>query len=169
MEEEKTLLNAILCYLVRGKEVLLSIKTKNIGEGRWNGYGGGIEEGDRTPEEAALRELKEEAKVVASPDCLEKVAIIDFCNTKSDGSVFNCKVHVYLVSRWVGEPQVSEEMINPTWFDKERLPFDKMMLADREWLPLVLNGKKIIVSAKYGPFQKTLLGKVEICQVDGFV
>jgi hypothetical protein len=113
--------------------------------------------------------LREEAKVTASPDFLEKVAVIDFHNTKSDGIVFTCRVHVYLISQWTGEPQDGEEMINPTWFSKDRLPFDRMLLADREWLPLVLNGKKIMASAKYGPFQKELLGKMEIRQVETFV
>ncbi len=168
MYGEKTLLNATLCYLIKGSEVLLSVKTKNIGKGCWNGYGGGIEPGE-TPEKAALRELKEEVGVIASPDCLEKVAVVDFCNTKSDGSSFNCKVHVYLVSQWMGEPRMSDEMINPTWFDKEHLPLDEMLLADREWLPLVLSGKKIKAAAQYGPFQKTLLGKTEIQLVDSLV
>ena len=165
MEAEKTLLNATLCFLIKGNEVLLSLKTKNIGKGCWNGYGGGIEPGE-TPETATLRELEEEVGVIALPDHLEKVAVVDFCNTKSDDSVFNCRVHVYLISQWTGEPRPSDEMINPTWFDKEHLPLDKMMLADREWLPLVLSGKKIKATARYGPFQKTLLGKVEIQQVD---
>lgn len=169
MEEEKTLLNATLCFLVKGDEVLLSLQTQKIGKGCLNGYGGGIEAEDKTPEEAALRELKEEAKVLVSPNCLQKVAIIDFHNTKSDQSVFICRVHVYLVSHWTGDPQPSNEMIDPTWFRKDLLPLDKMLPADREWLPLVLNGQKIIASAKYGPFQKTLLGGVEIRQVNSFV
>lgn len=169
MEEEKTLLNATLCYLVKRDEVLLSLKTQKIGKDCLNGYGGGIEKQDKTPEEAASRELREEAKIIASPDSLEKVAVIDFHNTKSDGSVFTCRVHVYLVSQWTGEPQAGEEMASPTWFKKDRLPLDRMLPADGEWLPLVLSGKKIVASAKYGPFQKKLLGKVEISQVDSFV
>lgn len=123
-------------------------------------------EGEETPEEAALRELKEEAGVTSLPECLEKMAVVDFCNTKSDGSVFNCRVHVFLASQWTGEPKMSDEMVDPTWFGKKCLPLDKMLLADKEWLPLVLGGKKIKATAKYGPFQKTLLGQTEIQEVD---
>jgi len=167
MEEEKTLLNATLCFLVKDNKVLLGFKTQKIGKDCWNGYGGGINDGE-TPKLAALRELKEEAGVITLPEFLEKAAIVDFHNTKSDGSTFVCRVHVYLVSQWTGNPRVTDEMINPTWFDIERLPLDKMMPADREWLPVVLSGKKIIATAKLGPFQKILLEEVKLQQVDSF-
>ncbi len=167
MEEEKTLLNATLCFPIQDKKVLLGFKTEKIGKDCWNGYGGGIDEGE-TPKQSALRELKEETGIIALPEFLEKSAIVDFHNTKSDGSSFICRVHVYLVFQWTGNPRVTDEMINPTWFDIEHLPLDKMMPADREWLPVVLSGKKIIATAKLGPFQKTLLEEVELQQVDSF-
>jgi ADP-ribose pyrophosphatase YjhB (NUDIX family) len=85
MEEEKVLLNATLCFLVRNSKVLLGFKTKKIGKDCWNGYGGGIEEGE-IPKQSALRELKEKTGMVALPESLEKAAIVDFHNTKSDGS-----------------------------------------------------------------------------------
>ncbi|MFH1990464.1 MAG: 8-oxo-dGTP diphosphatase [Patescibacteria group bacterium] len=166
MEEEKVLLNATLCFLVKNDKVLLGFKTQKIGKDCWNGYGGGINE-EETPRQAALRELKEEASIIVSSESLEKMAIVGFHNTKSDGSNFICRVHVYLASQWKGEPQATEEMINPTWFDIKHLP-DKIMPADKYWLPVVLNGKKIIVTAKLGPFQKTLLGEVELHHVDSF-
>ena len=166
MEEEKTLLNATLCFLVRGDKVLLGFKARKIGKDYWNGYGGGIEDGE-TPRQAALRELKEEAGIITSPELLEKMAIVDFHNIKSDGSNFTCRVHVYLTSQWTGEPQATKEMTNPTWFNIKCLP-DKMMPADKQWLPVILSGEKIIATAKLGPFQKTLLGEVELHQVDSF-
>ncbi len=162
-----TLLNATLCFLVRGDKVLLGFKARKIGKDYWNGYGGGIEDRE-TPRQATLRELKEETGIVALPKSLKKTAIVDFHNTKSDGSDFTCRVHVYLASQWTGEPQATKEMTNPTWFDTEHLPLDKMMPADREWLPVVLSGKKIIATARLGPFQKSLLGEVELHQVDSF-
>jgi len=164
MEEEKVLLNATLCFLVKNGKVLFGFKTQKIGKDCWNGYGGGINDGE-VPKLAALRELKEEADIVALPESLEKMAIVDFHNTKSDGGNFVCRVHVYLVSQWTGEPRETDEMINPTWFNIDHLP-DKMMPADKQWLPVVLGGEKITATVKLGPFQKTLLGDVELHQVD---
>lgn len=165
MEEEKTLRDAVLCFLVREDEVLLAFKTEKIGKDCWNGYGGGIEPGE-SPEQAAVREVWEEARVVVRSEHLEKVAKIDFYNTKSDGSCFTCKVHVYLVRKWMGIPQDTKTMVNPTWFKKDRLPLKRMMPADKAWLPVVLSGKKITAWAHYGPFQKNLLGKTEIREVN---
>jgi len=166
MGKEKTLLNATLCLLVKDNKVLLALKTQKIGKGCLNGYGGGIRKRER-PRKAAVRELTEEAKVIADPEHIEKVAIIDFHNTKSDGSFFICRMHVYIVRQWWGEPEETKTMIKPTWFDIDHLPLEEMMPADRIWLQIVLKGKKIIATAKYGPFQKTLLGmELEIQEND---
>ena len=167
MRKEKVLLNAVLCFPVKEDKILLGLKMKKIGQGCWNGYGGGIDD-EETPEQSMIRELKEEAKVKAFPNALEKVAIIDFKNTKTDGNVFVCRVHIYLLHQWEGDFQPTDEMASPTWFEKKDLPLDGMMPADREWLPIVLAGKKIIGEAEYGPFQKTLLKNVELQYVDSF-
>jgi len=167
MRKEKVLLNATLCFPVKEDKILLALKMKKIGQGCWNGYGGGIDDGE-TPEQSIIRELEEEAKVKAFPNALEKVAIIDFRNTKTDGNVFVCRVHIFLLHQWKGDFQPTDEMANPTWFKKKKLPLCKMMPADREWLPIVLAGKKIIGEVEYGPFQKTLLKKVKLQYIDSF-
>ena len=167
MRKEKVLLNATLCFPVKEDKILLGLKMQKIGQGCWNGYGGGIDD-EETPEQSMIRELEEEAKVKAFPNALVKVAIIDFRNTKTDGNVFVCRVHVFLLHQWEGDFQSTDEMANPTWFEKKELPLDDMMPADREWLPIVLDGKKIIGEAEYGPFQKILLKKVELQYVDSF-
>lgn len=161
--EEKVLLNATLVFLVRnrGDQVLLALKTKKIGAGCWNGYGGGIEPGE-DPQEAAIRELQEESGAVVSPDNLEKAAVVDFHNTKTDGTVFTCRVHVYLAHAWQGEPKETDEMAQPTWFNRLDLPLNQMMAADRDWFPPILSGNKIRASASYSPFQKELLKPVEV-------
>ena len=153
--------------MVKDNQVLLAIKVKKIGQGCWNGYGGGIEDKE-TPEQCIARELSQEARIETMPEDFCKVAIISFHNTKADGTKFTCKVHVYLLYRWEGQAQETEEMKTPTWFYKDRLPLEDMMPADREWLPLILNGCKIIAEVSYGPFQKTLLQKVSYQEVDSF-
>jgi ADP-ribose pyrophosphatase YjhB (NUDIX family) len=167
MKKEKVLLNATLCFPVKEDKVLLGIKMKNIGQGCWNGWGGGIHRGE-TPLQAIVRETREEAGVETLPEDFEKMAIMRFCNTKKDGKSFICQVHIYLLHHWEGDFRPSKEIVNPMWFKKTKLPLSNMMPADSQWLPIILSGKKIIGAAHYGPFQKTLIGKVRIKFVDSF-
>ena len=164
MPEEKALSEATLCFLRRDDKILLARKTKKIGKGCWNGYGGGVESGE-PPEQTAVRELLEESKVVGRPQDLEKIALVYFHNQKSDGTTFVCKVHVYSLSRWEGGVEATDEMTTPTWFALDHLPFNTMLPADVFWLPLALRGKKLVATAHYGPFQKTLLGKVSVQEI----
>lgn len=163
MQKEKVLTSATLSFLVKEGSVLLGFKTSGIGRGFWNGYGGGIKKGE-TEIRAAVRELKEEVGITAAH--LAKVAIADFHNTKSDGKTFTCRVHIYLVKEWSGEPSQTKEMLIPTWFNVDRLP--EMIPADKVWLPYILKGEKIMIEASLGPFQKTLLGEVIIKPVNDF-
>lgn len=167
MKEEKVLIDAVLGFLIKDNKVLLARKAKKIGAGCWSGYGGGIDEGE-TEIGSMIRELKEESDLSIREESLEKVAIIDFHNTKSDGKKFICKVHIYLIDKWIGAPKETEEMLTPTWFDIDKLPFEDMMPSDKDWLPQLLCGKKMIASAYLGPFQKTLLAETKIQYVGKF-
>lgn len=125
------------------REILLAMKKRGFGEGRWNGCGGkiDIEKGDKNVLDSALRETEEEIGVkIKNP---EKVAIIDFHFPevpKEKG--FDQQVHIFLVRDWEGEPTESEEMA-PKWFGMEEIPFDKMWEDDKHWLPYVLENKKL--------------------------
>lgn len=165
--DEKTLDRAVLIYPVRDNKVLLAWKPKSnsgeikIGEGFWNGTGGGIEEGEG-PLITAMRESLEEWSIRINRTDLVKAAILYFRNIKTDGSASNCIVHVFLAVDWKGEPQSSKEMVNPTFFEVEDIPFDEMMPSDRYWLPRILRGEQVIVRATIGPRQKALLSAVDI-------
>ncbi len=156
--EEKTLFNATVCFPVKDGKVLLGMKTDKIGAGCWNGYGGGIEEYE-TIEQAAVRELQEEVGLEVKEKDLEKIAVIDFHNIKTDEVRFVCRVHFFKTSVWNGKPkEVSGEvMVTPTFFNINNLPLGDMMLADRQFVPHILKGKKIEGEAWYGPYQKELL------------
>jgi len=69
--------HATLCLLLRNNEILLAMKKRGFGAGRWNGIGGKPEKGESI-EEAAIRELKEEIDVVVSLGDLESVGEMDF-------------------------------------------------------------------------------------------
>jgi len=166
---EKTLTDATLCFVLRGPEVLLARKARYIGEGLWNGYGGGIEEGDASPEEATIRELAEECGVIGTLNDLEKIAIVDFNNTKSDGKKFTCRVHTYLLPIWSGQPRETEEMLEPTWFHRDALPLGEMMLADRYWVPRIFKESPFYAQVWYGPKQQTLLKDVEFSELKKYL
>ncbi|MBL7045400.1 MAG: NUDIX domain-containing protein [Parcubacteria group bacterium] len=169
MEKQKVQLNATVGFLIKEGRILLAMKTEKIGIGCWNGYGGDIEKTDKSIKYATIRELKEETKeVVALAKDLEKIAIANVHNTKTDGRTFVCKVHFYIVKDWTGEAKETDTMIKPTWFDIYDLPYEKMMPADRYWLHDALSGKKMIVDVKYGPFQKKLLEEPKIKYVKSF-
>lgn len=172
MEIRKGFYEGTLCYLVRqnGKtrEVLLAKKARKIGVGLWNGYGGGQEEGESL-EEAAVRELfAESGGVVVNPADLEKVAVIDFHNMTDSGEMNVTRVHVYLASRFTGEPGKTEEMLEPTWFPIDALPLKELMPADPFWFPRILAHEKFYAKALYGKNQKELLAPVEIREVESF-
>lgn len=154
---EKVLKRAVLCFLrEKNNKVLLAKKLDKIGRGSLNGYGGGIE-GDEPPSRAALREIAEECGVIGYEDSLRLIALVDAHNETADGQQSTCRIHVFDLSDWNGDPQASHEMGTPQWHNINKLPFDKMMLGDRYWVSrALLAAEPLHVEIWYGPGQKTL-------------
>ena len=124
-----------LCIIHQHPNILLGMKKRGFGAGRWNGFGGKVSSGE-TIESAARRELREEAGVEAG--YLDKAGIIEF---EFKGSPEILEVHVFRSDTFSGEPIESEEM-KPQWFPVSEIPFDTMWPDDRYWLPLCLKGEK---------------------------
>ncbi len=124
-----------LCIINQGQKVLLGMKKRGFGAGRWNGFGGKINQGE-TIEEAAKREVKEEAGV--SVNGLTEVGLLEF-EFKTNDEAF--EVHVFRSESFSGEPVEGEEM-KPEWFEIDKIPFENMWPDDKYWLPLLLAGKK---------------------------
>ena len=126
-----------LCIPITDSEILLGKKKVRWGAGKWNGFGGKLEDGE-TPEEATVRELEEECGLCADKNSLEKVAITVF--------YFNGKakflMHTYLVRNWYGKPIESDEML-PQWHSLKKVPYNEMWKADSIWLEKVFNGEKV--------------------------
>ena len=133
----ESLRRATLCFLGDGDRVLLAMKKRGFGEGRWNGVGGKVGE-DEELIEAAKREAREEIGVEITE--LSEVAVLDFLFV--DKPEWDQRVVVFWVDVWEGEPQESEEMA-PAWYGREEIPYEEMWSDDIHWLPLVLGGKKV--------------------------
>jgi 8-oxo-dGTP diphosphatase/2-hydroxy-dATP diphosphatase len=119
-------------YIVKDNKVLLGLKRRGFGAGKWNGFGGKLKE-DETIEEAALRECNEECGLI--PTKYYKAGIIDF------GESYQMIDHVYICTSFVGTPFETEEM-TPKWFSFDEIPYDSMWADDIYWLPILLSGKK---------------------------
>ncbi len=128
-----------LCLLVKDDKILLAMKKRGFGVGKWNGVGGKVQEGE-TIEAAALRELNEEIGVIAGPGQVQGMGSIDF--HFKDRPEWDQQMHIFLIKNWQGEPKESEEMA-PKWYPKSEIPFDAMWPDDKHWLPVVLEGKKV--------------------------
>ncbi len=146
LRKKKTI--ATLVYPIRNGKVLLAKKTKKIGIGLWNGWGGAKEKGE-TIREAARREFEEESGCFAALEDFEYVGKVTFHNQKADGRKFDVEVHIFLLLTWEGEPKSCREMIEPTMFPINALPFSKMMTSDKDWLPVILSGQLIEAEVWY--------------------
>lgn len=128
-----------LCFLRKEDSVLLGMKKRGFGTGRWNGIGGKTLPGESIVA-AAVRELQEEIGVVVREEDLVPHGALKF--EFKDREDWNQESHVFIIRAWQGEPKESEEM-NPCWYNVRELPFDKMWMDDPCWLPSVLLGKTI--------------------------
>lgn len=125
-----------LLLLLEDDNILLAMKKRGFGEGRWNGVGGKVD-GEESIEQALVRECQEEIGV--TPLTYHKVALHDF---KFPDGTSDMIVHAYTCTKWDGIPVETDEMA-PQWFNVGDIPYDTMWRGDSYWLPQVLAGKKL--------------------------
>ncbi len=135
------------------------MKKRGFGMGWWNGFGGKVEAGE-TIEEAAMREMLEEASISVSQ--VQEIGRLDFTFEGQDEVL---DVRVFEAKKWTGEPQESEEM-KPQWFPIDEIPFKKMWPADEIWYPLMLAGKKC--TGHFHLKGHTIILSHELCEVSDF-
>lgn len=133
-----------LCLAVQEGKMLLGMKKRGFGAGKWNGFGGKVEPGE-TIEEAAKRETLEECGIVIRS--MEQVAINEFQFEDKMEEIL--EVHLFRVDTFSGEPIETEEM-RPEWFVFSDIPYDTMWVDDRHWMPLFLAGKKFRTKFLFG-------------------
>lgn len=149
---KRTLLTLVL--IIRNEQILLGMKKRGFGMGRWNGFGGKVEEGE-TIEEAAKRETFEECGVTITQ--MEWVGVHEFEFANKLGDIL--EVHVFRADNWSGEIKETEEM-RPQWFTIDAIPYDEMWPDDIHWLPVFLAGKKFRTRFLFGENDTVLENEV---------
>ncbi|XP_026224073.1 7,8-dihydro-8-oxoguanine triphosphatase isoform X1 [Anabas testudineus] len=143
-----------LVLVVQPGRVLLGMKKRGFGAGKWNGFGGKVQPGE-TIEDAAKRELLEESGLTV--DALEKVGNIKF---EFVGETELLDVHIFRADTYNGEPTESEEM-RPQWFECDQIPFSRMWADDVLWFPLLLQKRKFVGYFKFQGHEVILSHKLE--------
>lgn len=147
-----------LCIIRDDSKVLLGMKKRGFGVGRWNGFGGKVDPGESV-EEAAIRELREEVGItVASVEQLGKI------NFEFKNDPVTLEVNIFKADNFQGELIESEEM-RPQWFPINEIPFDQMWPDDKYWIPLFLEDKKFLGKFVFEGQDKILDYKLEIINV----
>lgn len=126
--------------LGRGR-LLLGMKRRGHGAGKWNAFGGKIEPGESILE-GALREMKEECGLSLTQARVAGNIIFD---TRGRDELLN--IHV-LLSSWpecvpnaLSEPPpVETDEMSPAWFNCDSIPYDQMWSDMSTWLPSALSG-----------------------------
>lgn len=118
-----------------GKRILLGLKKRGFGEGRWNGFGGKVEFSEDIGD-ALKREVLEESGLVVKN--LREMGVINFYFQDKE---LQPEVHIFQIIDWEGEPMETEEM-KPEWFLADKIPYNQMWPADKKWLEFFLSGHR---------------------------
>ncbi|XP_028395490.1 7,8-dihydro-8-oxoguanine triphosphatase-like [Dendronephthya gigantea] len=138
-----------LAFVLDAGRILLGMKKRGFGAGRWNGFGGKVDPGESI-EDAAKRELSEECNLKTNK--LDQVGILKF---EFVGQPQILEVHVFKTSKYEGTIQESEEM-RPQWFEIDQVPFKEMWPDDDLWFPMMLNDEKFEGYFKFEGHDKIL-------------
>lgn len=128
-------LTLTLCFVRESERLLLGMKKRGFGVGRWNGFGGKVHPGE-TIEEAAVREMYEETSITVH--ALKKVGDLEF-HFPNEDRVLDTKI--FVIESYSGIPEETEEMC-PSWFGFDEIPYDTMWPDDQLWLPYLIEGRK---------------------------
>ncbi|MDE1151586.1 MAG: 8-oxo-dGTP diphosphatase [Micavibrio sp.] len=144
-----------LCLLWQPPRILLGMKKRGFGAGRWNGFGGKVAPGE-TIEDAARREFLEEAGITVG--AIRKQGLLEF---EFEGSDEILEVHVYGASDYTGDVTESEEM-KPQWFDVDDIPFKDMWPDDELWFPAFFSGKNFTGTFLFSADEKMISHDIRV-------
>ena len=122
---------ATLCYLRQGRRTLMIHRVKKDNDmhaGKWNGLGGKFEAGE-TPEECAIREIREESGLSAKNLDLKGFLTFPAFANEEDWYAF-----VFVVEQFKGDIIDSPEG-HLEWIDTDKLLDLNLWEGDRIFLP----------------------------------
>lgn len=125
-----------LTLIYSDTRILLGMKKRGFGAGRWNGFGGKVQPGESV-KQAAERETMEEAGIM--PVNLKKRGALVF---HIEEEHLHIEVTLFSAAEFSGNPHETDEM-RPQWFSFDAIPYEAMWPDDSHWLPLVLAGKNV--------------------------
>ena len=100
----KTLINTSLCYIEKDNSYLMLHRTKkehDYNKDKWIGIGGKFENGE-SPEDCAVREIREETGLVVEPADLEYCGIVTFVDV-SEAEAYTEFMHIFRARKFSGE------------------------------------------------------------------
>ena len=134
---------ATLCYVSKNNKTLMLYRNKkenDYHEGKWNGLGGKFELGE-TPEECAIREIKEEAGLNVKDLTLKGFITFPLFDGKDDWYVF-----LFVINEFDGELIDSPEG-KLEWIDNDKLTRLNLWEGDKIFIPWLFQEK--FFSAKF--------------------
>lgn len=140
-------IEASLVYLFKEEEVLMLHRVKKEGDihkDKWNGLGGKLEHGE-SPEECAVREIKEESGYdIHNLKFAGHLFFPTFDKHQNDWSVF-----VFTSDDFSGLQLENTTEGNLEWIPKNRLLELNLWEGDRYFLPMLLSGDKFLGKFNY--------------------
>lgn len=144
-----------LLFVLRPNQILLGMKKRGFASGRWNGFGGKVQEGE-TIEEAAKRETLEECDLIVSS--LDKAGVMLFELSDSPGIL---EIHIYRTEHFQGVPKETDEM-RPYWFNITEIPYESMWPDNPLWYPYIISKKYFHSYFKYEGHDKILAHEITL-------
>lgn len=134
---------ATLCYVQKDDKTLMLYRNKkenDYHEGKWNGLGGKFELGE-SPEDCAIRELKEEAGLKVKNIIMKGFITFPLFDGKDDWHVF-----LFVIDRFEGALIDSPEG-ELKWIDNNKLSEINLWEGDKIFIPWLFEDK--FFSAKF--------------------
>ena len=116
-----------LVYILKDNQILLGMKKRGFGKGKWNGFGGKVKVGEETIRHGALREVQEECGLCLKDEDICQLGLIDF---EFKNEPVHLEVHVFEARQYSGQVTESDEMA-PKWSQSNNAKFNSVQADGR--------------------------------------